>query len=184
LTIPAQTNASITTGTISNWPESGPKYVIGDGTNHVTLFWSIVYDDHGWFYGSGQLTDSDVAFASGITKASQITDASIFTFTNSSIGPHPDADADPDGTGDFIIWQNISTGHYGVLRIDDIHIPAGGGWSDAKLDGTWWFQGDGTGNFISAPGAVILAGPALRPEIRLLISGSSGIIWVNLSHFC
>ncbi|MHC4359925.1 MAG: hypothetical protein ACYSTN_03875, partial [Planctomycetota bacterium] len=69
----------------------------------------------------------------------------------------PHHDADPDGVDSFIIQRNIFTARYGFLGIDDIHIPAGGGWSDAKLDGTWWFQGDGTGNFISAPGAVILA---------------------------
>jgi hypothetical protein len=142
--------AAIISGTISNWEESGPVLTIGDGTNHVSLWWSINTTDRGWFYGSAFTSDSDVAFATGVTDISQITDASIFSFDTDHTGPHCDADCDPDGVGDFIIWQNTSTGHFGVLRIDDIFL-AGSTLLDAQLTGTWWFQTDGTGNFSAVP---------------------------------
>ena len=83
------------------------------------------------------------------------TNASLSTGIISNLPHH---DAGPDGTGSFIIWQNIFTARYGVPEIDDFYIPAVRTWSNARLDGTWWFQGDSTGNFISAPGAVVLAG--------------------------
>ncbi len=59
----------------------------------------------------------------------------------------------PNGVGDFIVARNISTGHYGVLRIDDIQDQS---WNDGFVDhwqgtlnGSWWFQTDGTGDFSS-----------------------------------
>ncbi|MHC4659503.1 MAG: PEP-CTERM sorting domain-containing protein [Planctomycetota bacterium] len=151
--------AEVIEGTISDWHESPPTpLTIGDGTNHVSLYWSIMNVDRGWFYGSGNTSDSDVAFATGVTDIFQIVDASIFSFTDGAIGPHYDADADPDGVGDFIAWRNIHTGHYGVLRIDDIYVPGGGDLLDARLNGTWWFQTDGTGNFVPEPATLLLLG--------------------------
>jgi hypothetical protein len=40
----------------------------------------------------------------------------------------------------------VTTSHYGVLRIDDIWTPSKEV-LDSMLDGTWWFQTDGTGDF-------------------------------------
>ncbi len=154
----SETVGAIIGGTISGWRESVSLETIGDGTNHVTLAWSIHYFDMGYFYGSGHTGDSDVAYAVGITDITQIADASIFSFTDGFIGHYYDADADPDGVGDFIVWSNINTGHYGVLRIDDIYVPPGQGLDYAELDGTWWFQTDGTGNFVPEPGSLLLLG--------------------------
>lgn len=134
-------HGELVTGTIEDWQESGPFQVIGDGSNSVTLWWSANTFDRGFFYGSLFTGDSDVAYATGVSDISEIDDASVFAFTNNSIGPNCDADCSGTGVGEFIVWRNINTGHYGVLRIDDIVGNLG------PLSGTWWFQTDGTGNF-------------------------------------
>lgn len=79
-------------------------------------------NNKGWFYGSQLTSDSDVAFATDITDISQINDASIFSFGDNFNGSHCDAECDSDGVGEFLIWRNIHTGHYGALRIDDINV--------------------------------------------------------------
>jgi len=144
---PLAANADIITGTISNWAESGPNQVIGDGTNSVTAWWSINTTNKGWFYGSSFTGDSDVAVAIGVNVISDIIDASLLSFSSNFAGPLCDAACASNGVGDFVVWRNIGTGYFGVLRIDDI-VGNGG---DATLNGTWWFQTDGTGNFASVP---------------------------------
>ncbi len=137
-------DTSIISGRVVNWSDSlNLTKTIGDFKNHVSLSWSQSGGSSGFFYGSDFLVDSDVAFATDVTEISQITDASIFDFISSSVGPHCDADCDPDGVGDFIVWRNKTTGHYGVLRIDDID-------SNFLLSGTWWFQTDGSSDFSNA----------------------------------
>jgi hypothetical protein len=143
---PATAQAVVISGTITDWPESGPFQTIGDGVNNVQMWWSINTYDRGWFYGSQYGLNSDVALAAGVTDISQITDASIYSYTSLYIGPVGDGDYNPSGIGDFVVYRNISSGYYGVLRVDDIHDvimnpPYG------ELDGTWWFQTDGTGVF-------------------------------------
>lgn len=124
--------------------------VIGDDNNHVTMWWSYNTPGKGWFYGRWHTGDSDVAYAEGITDITQITDASIFTFNKQSVGPLCDAQADRDGPGDFVIWRNVDTSYYGALRIDDIN--------SRGLTGTWWFQTDGTANFVPEPATILLLG--------------------------
>ncbi len=110
----------------------------------------------GFFYGSDPWTfDSDVAAAPGITDVTQIVDASVFDSFSGYVGPFCDAECDPVGVGDFVIWNNIETGHYGVLRIDDIVDPEPGTWR-AQLNGTRWFQTDGTGSFVPEPATLLL----------------------------
>ena len=150
---PVVAHADLITGTINDWAESGPLQVIGDGSNSVSLFWSINTTNRGFFYGTGFTGDSDAAIAVGISNISEIVDASLFTFTSGFIGPLCDADCATNGVGDFVVMNNINTGYYGVLRIDDI-IGSG---LDATLNGTWWFQTDGTGNFATVPEPSTLA---------------------------
>ena len=119
----------------------------------MDFWWSLNTDDRGFFYGSSatsEPSDSEVAVATGVTDISQITDASIFSYTSLSVGPLCDPDCNPGGIGAFVVWRNMISGHYGVLRIDDIFVedidtPI------ADLDGTWWFQTDGTGSFNPIP---------------------------------
>jgi hypothetical protein len=65
--------------------------------------------------------------------------------------------------GTFLVWRNVSTLHYGVLRVDDI---GPGGVYVAPLAGTWWFQTDGTSDFSGAapvpePASLVLFGIGL-----------------------
>ena len=140
---PLIAQGELITGSIEDWAESGPLQVIGDGTNNVTLFWSINTSNRGFFYGSGFTGDSDVAIAPGISDIAEITDAASFAYTSGFIGPVCDADCAGNGVGTFVVWNNINTGHFGALRIDDI-VGSGLG---ATLNGTWWFQTDGSGDF-------------------------------------
>lgn len=133
-------NSQITEGTISNWAESGPVLEIGDGTNSVNIWWSFDGIGKGYFYGSLFTGTSDVADARTITDYTQVTDASIFTFLNTNTTTLCDADCDPDGVGDFVIYRNNSSGHFAILRIDDIV-------NTDTLNATWWFQSNGSGDF-------------------------------------
>lgn len=148
LLVVAPSHAAIMSGTISDWVEGGPVLEIGDGINHVDFWWSINTTDRGFFYGKDRTptpSHSEVAFATGVTDISQIIDASVFSFSTAFTGPHCDAACDPDGTGDFIVWRNAGSGYYGVLRIDDIDFRTPH--TSSVLNGTWWFQPDGGGNF-------------------------------------
>jgi hypothetical protein len=164
-------DAAVISGNITDWDESGSLMNIGDGGNSVNMWWSITTFDKGWFYGSSSTGDSDVAFASGVTTISDISDASVFTYNNDYTGPHCDADCATNGVGDFLVWKNTGTGHYGVLRIDDIivqdiNVPL------ATLYGTWWFQTDGTGDFSSA---VV----PIPPALWLFCSGLLGLVGIT-----
>ena len=169
LTASSTAHAGVITGMITDWPETDYWIQIGDGTNHVSMWWSINTYDRGWFYGSVYSpNDTDVAVAGGVADISEITDASIYAFTNVYVGPICDADCSPTGVGTFLVWRNILSGHYGVLRVDDIvrdpskpsmHLPY-------FLNGTYWFQTDGSADFSSAhavpePGSMLLLGTSL-----------------------
>ncbi len=138
-------SGAVVTGSITNWEESGQVLTIGDGVHHVRVWWSVNTYDRGWFYGSTFTQDSDVALAEGVTNITQIENAATYIYSATHIGPCMDADLNPPG--DFIVWKNNATGHFGVLRIDNIH----GSGTDSLLDATWWFQTDGTGSFVPAP---------------------------------
>lgn len=166
LMIPPVLSAGVFTGTITNWQESGPAQSFGDGTTSMSIWWSYnVVGSSGWFYGSFysalyegayKMLNVNVASAPGVTDISQITDASAYTFTNMWVGPIWDQDSAADGVGDFVVYKSLTTGHYGVIRVDSIH-----GENGNLLDLTWWYQNDGTGNFqqqgpvVPEPGAML-----------------------------
>lgn len=147
------TSSGIITSDISHWDEA-QELEIGDGTNNVSFFWVLP----GEFWGSAAngTTNSSVAIATGIKDISEIHDASIFEFSQEIVGPICDAQCDPEGIGDFVIARNNKTGHYGVLQVKGIYDrewenDAGGIEIFHELDGTWWFQTDGSGDFSSEP---------------------------------
>lgn len=128
-------------------------------------------NNKGWFYGSQLTSDSDVAFATDITDISQINDASIFSFGDNFNGSHCDAECDSDGVGEFLIWRNIHTGHYGALRIDDINVlDLNSATANGEITGTWWFQTDGSANLSAVP---------LPAAVWLLSSGLIGLIGIK-----
>jgi len=151
--LPSTATGQVITGQITNWVESGPVLLIGDGVNGVHIWWSINTFNRGWFYGSAisGSGNSSVAHAVGITDVHQIADAGVFAFTPNVVGPLCDAVCDPDHVGEFVVWRNNTTGYYGVLRIDSI---TGSRAHASYLNGTWWFQRDGTGDFRDIPVAV------------------------------
>jgi hypothetical protein len=171
--------AEVISGTYANWvdltegfPPFDPR-IIGDGVNHVTGIWSLgSWDasddipDAGYLYGSAFTADTEAAFATGIDSIEQIADASIFDFTDELLTSTPalfDSEK-PSGIGDFVVLRNINTGHYGVVRMDDVYDPHlnGIGRLCARLDVTWWFQTDGSGDFSipGAPTSLVLLGAA------------------------
>jgi len=174
LLMASSAQATVITGNINktfatDWPVNG-NIAFGNGTNGVIFGWNSSGGHEAQFVGSSDLesSDSNVAFATGVTNIFQIADASIFSFNAGYIGPYFDATLDPDGVGDFIVARNISTGHYGVLRINDIQFDDAGvdNFDVISLNGTWWFQTDGTGDFSSIssvpePSAYMLFGVGL-----------------------
>jgi hypothetical protein len=175
LTSVQSARADILTGAITNWvdltegfPPLRPQ-AIGDGVHHVTGMWSLAswdpsddVSDSGYLYGSVFTADTEVAPAHGITSIDQIVDASVFTFTdaaNTSTTALFDAEQ-PSGIGDFVVLRNINSGHYGVMRIDDVYDPHLNsiGRLSARLDVTWWFQTDGSADFsIPTPSTLAIA---------------------------
>jgi hypothetical protein len=173
LAAPAAARSEVISGVIDEWPESGADLVLGDGVSSVRISWSLSFYDTGYFYGrSGVQGNSEVVALPDVTDVAEIADASAFPFVSyppDSVGPLCDAACDPDGVGDFVVWRSLDNGHFLVLRIDDIRVDDLAQ-SIAFLDGTWWFQTDGTGDFAvpEAPRAgllaIVLGVLALRPS--------------------
>ncbi|QOJ20633.1 MAG: PEP-CTERM sorting domain-containing protein [Gammaproteobacteria bacterium] len=169
--------AAVITGTIKTYHDVEARapggILIYYGNNHMIIPWvstPSVENPLAYFYSSKSLMSlffvpsdysADVAFATGVSNISQITDASIFNFTDNYIGPNK--------SGDFIVMKSISTENYAVLRIDSL-VPNNNYFSDGLiffgsiLTGTWWLQTDGTGNF-SSP-----ASPVPEPSMLMLLS--------------
>lgn len=144
--------AGVVTGTLNGWQDSSYNTQIGDGTNFIKIEWSWATAHFGYFYSVDFGGDFQVAVATGVTNINQITDASIFNYGAYATPALGDGDVH-NGVGSFVVWKS-SDQRYGVLRIDHIH--------DYKLDGTWWYQGDGSGNFntqgnqVPEPGSLAL----------------------------
>ncbi|QOJ24277.1 MAG: PEP-CTERM sorting domain-containing protein [Gammaproteobacteria bacterium] len=168
--------AKVITGTIKSYfvgeaPVPGTM-LFSDGVDHMFVPWTSTFSIDNplvFFFGSNDPSSifvpsdylTDVGFAAGITDISQITDASIFSFFNGYIGPNK--------SGDFVVVRNTFTGHYGALRIDSVesnntYFPDGLIFFGSILNGTWWIQTDGTGNFSS------LASPVPEPSAFMLLS--------------
>ena len=131
------TQAGVITGTLTDWHESNYNMQVGDGTHAIKMEWSWATNHFGYFYGVNNGSDSQVAVAAGVTDINQITDASIFNFNNYATPSLGDGVV-RNGAGSFVVWRD-SNNRYAVLRLDLLH--------DQKLNGTWWYQGDGSGNF-------------------------------------
>ncbi len=161
-----KSDAVVISGTIQDWASlwpgpypTPPLQLIGDGTNYVEASWSSYNPSAGYFYGSGGAygyyhTNTDVYRAYSVTDINQITDASVYTFNPNSIVA---------AVNNFVVFRNTQTDFYGVLRIDSI---TDHGSDPPTLNGTWWFQTDGTGNFsanasVPEPGTLLLLGSGL-----------------------
>ena len=131
---------------------------------------------------------TQVALAAGVSSITQITNASVFSFTTTYpgtyyIGPIYDAQF-TGGPNSFVVLRNPSSGFYGVIRVDDIFpnatpIDHGTYSSYSGLNATWWFQSDGSANFSVVPEpstvqltvtCLLLFAARMRPRTALLSS--------------
>ena len=134
-----ETISTVVIGTIEGWPESGYIFLFDDYVSIVSeiqAWWSInqLSPDRGWFYGYNSSTE--VSHVTGITDICEITDASIYSYSNWSVGPVDE--------GDFVLFHNVDTDYYAAFRVDDIY---GSGALDSYLDTTWYLQEDGSPDF-------------------------------------
>lgn len=186
-----QLHAAIVTGTIEERvaPINGQFIrTIGDGVNNVQVYLNFGYYTptnralgfNGRFAGftnpepSDAQTNSEIAFVPNVIDPSQLGDVSQLTFTSfaldeyvmavawSAVHPNP---AVPTG---LVVHRNVNTGHYAVVRLNDMWGYQNQAFQGAMANLTWWFQTDGTGDFSSVPSpaglsVLALAGlPALR----------------------
>jgi hypothetical protein len=152
--------AILLTGQIKGIPESS-KYTWGDGSNNLTADWSThAPRGDGWFYGTantGQTVDFYVA--KDLTDPTTISNASVFTYSTG----HGIAEE-----GDTVFFRGTN-GYYGAWRIDEIYATSETHMPWSYLNGQWYFQSDGTGNFSSVPipGTVLLLGSGLLSLVGL-----------------
>lgn len=124
-------------------PESTAIFTWGDGTHELRETWSVNNPtSSGWVYGSSYGFNVDVYDAGHINLAS-VADASVFTYSTSYIH---------FTEGDTVFFRGVG-GFYGAWYVADVYpsnnpfgvLPA------AYLNGTAYFQSDGSGNFTSVP---------------------------------
>jgi hypothetical protein len=175
----AQAQASVITGTISDWQDStyyGLSLITGQNVDandpeyaaDFDLTWSIAADHQGWFYGTPA---NGVAYAQGIGSIEQLTNAENLRFTSGMglVGALCDAACAPNGAGDFLVWKRPELG-YLAFQIGDIDLSGydGDGFPLGTLSGQWWYQTDGSGDFGEAVAAV--------PEPASIWLLSSGLV--------
>jgi len=149
-------HASLWTGPVQDLPESSGLYSWGDGKNNLHQEWSVhnLAGGDAWFYGSSySWSNVDVYVYEGLSEPSVITDATAFHYTNAVVLA---------GEGDTVFFRSAN-GYYGAWRIEDI-CSAAGDFPGMHLEGLWYFQDDGTGNFAihsPIPGTLWLLGLGL-----------------------
>ena len=135
--------ATIYTTPMIAQPESTAVFTWGDGTHELSETWSVNNPtSSGWVYGSSYGFNVDVYDAGKISLAS-VADASGFTYSTSVIH---------FTEGDTIFFRGVG-GFYAAWHVTDVY-PANnppGVLPYAYLNGTAYFQSDGSGNFTSVP---------------------------------
>jgi len=134
--------ATVLTGPIVDLPESVGLFYWGDGTHDLYQQWSVAnVKFSGWFYGStySGTSNADVYTYPGLTDPTMVTNAESFTYNSVVVQA---------SEGDCVFFRGTN-GFYGAWRIDAID-PLPGGFPYAELNGQWYFQDDGTGNFSQA----------------------------------
>jgi T5SS/PEP-CTERM-associated repeat protein len=126
---PLATCPTVVTGAIVNLADSA-TYTVTDGSRSAQFDWSLAGPGiSGYVYATA---NTRIALAAGVTNVAQITNAAAFTFLDSGyLGPVTDAGAN-GGIGQFILLQHKTTGHYAVVRMDDVL-------ANGNLNASWWF---------------------------------------------
>lgn len=167
--VAASASGEVITGSMNDVGLNGDFFnagVFGDGTNGVQFiagfaWWAAGVSSGGmWFYGSefnydeASLVRSEVAFVPGVLDVSQITDASIYSYTTNAADTSVAVTGGPLMFGSehgLVLLRNEATGHYGALRLDGMRVDNPFGFDADGIDVTWWFQTDGSGDFSSVP---------------------------------
>ena len=133
--------ATVLQGPIVDLPEGTGLFTWGDGIHDLYQQWSVAnVNFSGWFYGSSYFgtSNADVYTYPGLTDPTTITNAESFTYSTVTVNA---------SEGDCVFFRGTN-GFYGAWRIDTIDpLPKG---PLAELNGRWYFQDDGTGNFSQA----------------------------------
>ncbi|MHC4773431.1 MAG: PEP-CTERM sorting domain-containing protein [Planctomycetota bacterium] len=171
IVLAAGSQGAVLTGAIEGAQES-VEYSWGDGINNMYQNWSVSNENSsGWFYGSSKSgSNVDVCVVSGLSDPTTVTDASVFTYYDSSSRNIPDIwggfrSAAWAQEGDTVFFKSPE-GYYGAWYIEDIYphpitpIPGRAtGTSNSALNGTWYFIDDGTSDFsIPEPCTLLLLG--------------------------
>jgi len=150
-------HGALCTGPINDLRESSGIYWWGDGAINLYTEWSVhsVAGRDAWFYGSSySWSNVDVYVYKSLTDPAALHDVAAFPYTDTVVRA---------GQGDTVFFRGDS-GYYGAWRIDDIshtlgYFPenhgagyflgtdAAGAFPGIHLEGLWYFQDDGTGNF-------------------------------------
>ncbi|MCZ6767147.1 MAG: PEP-CTERM sorting domain-containing protein [bacterium] len=131
--------AGVVTGPINDLFESSGRFFWGDGINDLYQEWSTANPhSSGWFYASNYSgSNADIYVYTGLTDPTTVIDATLFSYTTSG--------AVRASEGDTVFFRGTN-GYYGAWRLDDF--------SQSYLDAQWYFQDDGSGNFIPEPGTL------------------------------
>jgi hypothetical protein len=134
--------ATVLTGPIVDLPEATVTFYWGDGAHDLYQQWSVANKTSGWFYGSTYVgtSNADVYTYSGLTDPTMVTNAESFTYNDSAVMA---------SEGDCVFFRGTN-GFYGAWRIDTIDPLPGQVPPYAELNGQWYFQDNGTGNFSQA----------------------------------
>jgi|tagenome__1003787_1003787.scaffolds.fasta_scaffold20254824_1 hypothetical protein len=157
----AAVHAEILSGPISHWPESEASFSWGDGVHDLYEDWSVrVPDSQGYVYGTQYYpfdANADVANA-GPIQAWMIPDASVYSYSTTPI---------TFTEGDLLLFRGLN-GYYGAWKTLDVYPNPTGAYPHAYLDGTWYFQSDGSPNLAPEPSGVttIAAGMLLASKRR------------------
>ena len=146
IVVAPRVRADVLTGPINDLPESSGPFYWGDGTNDLYQMWSTANaPSTGWFYASDySWSNADIYVYAGLTDPTTISDATVFSYTTSG--------AVVAWEGDTVFFRGTN-GYYGAWRLDDFYPSDDGSFPYSYLDAQWYFQDDGSGNFVPEPAA-------------------------------
>lgn len=176
--IPYSASAAIWTGSLQGVQGSQDPFYWGDGVNDLFQEWSVNRSSCcGWFYGSSySISNADVYVFSGLAGPTTIADASIFDYVDSSTqtspGPYGPSWAAWAQEGDTVFFHGVN-GYYGAWYIEDIYYDPANPMDYASLDGTWYFQDNGSANFTNS-------NVPLPNALWLLFSGIAGLVGTRI----
>jgi len=132
--------ATVFTTAMVAQPESTARFYWGDGTHELFETWSVrISNSAGWVYGSSYGFNVDV-YDAGNINVSSVKDASTFSYSTGVI---------PFTEGDTIFFRGVG-GFYGAWHVTDVYPSNNppGVLPYAYLNGTAYFQNDGSASFV------------------------------------